>query len=147
MELRGILAARSRQPRRSMLIALLNDIAEGTNSVLERGYLHHVERPHGLPRMDRQARDVLGGRTVYRDGEYAAYRLVIELDGVAHHSGARARAADSVRDLETLAGRDEATVRLTYSQVFGEPCRSARLIGQILQRRGWSGHIRRCSKC
>jgi len=146
-ELRGVLASRPWQPRRSMVAALLEDIAEGTNSVLERGYLHHVERPHGLPRMNRQARDVLGGRTVYRDGEYAAYRLVIELDGVAHHSGARARAADSVRDLETLASRDEVTVRLTYAQVFDDPCRSAELIGQILARRGWPGRVRRCSRC
>ena len=146
-ELLGVVAARGRVRNRVLIEQMLRDLRDGTCSVLERGYLQHVERPHGLPRMDRQAKDILGGRTVYRDGEYAAYKLAIELDGVAYHRGARARAADSIRDLETLAARDEATIRLTHHQVFRESCRSAHLIGQILRRRGWPGHAIRCSTC
>ncbi|HEX7738372.1 MAG TPA: hypothetical protein VF426_01850 [Marmoricola sp.] len=145
--LRKVVDSRPRLRHRAMLSQLLNDLETGSCSVLERGYLHLVERPHGLPRMDRQAKDVLNGRTVYRDGEYAAYNLIVELDGLAHHSSAAARARDSVRDLETLATTDEATVRLTYRQVFDEPCRTARLIAQILQRRGWQASPRRCPKC
>lgn len=146
-ELRRVVDRRRRLARRAMIGALLDDLEAGTCSVLERGYLHHVERPHGLPRMDRQAKDVLDGRAVYRDGEYAAYKLAIELDGLAHHSGAAARARDSIRDLETLAHSDEVTVRLTYHQVFGDPCRSAALVGQVLRRRGWTGKVKRCSRC
>ena len=145
--LRRVLGARARVPRRGMLTDLLRDLEEGTCSVLERGYLHLVERPHGLPKMNRQVRDVLDGRTLYRDGEYAAYGLVIELDGLAHHSGAEARARDSVRDLETLAERGELTVRLTHRQVFREHCRSAALVGKILQRQGWPGRPKRCPLC
>ncbi|HEX7740135.1 MAG TPA: type IV toxin-antitoxin system AbiEi family antitoxin domain-containing protein [Marmoricola sp.] len=146
-QLRDVLDRRGRIRRRSMLSRLLEDLAVGTCSVLERGYLHRVEGPHGLPRMDRQARDVLNGRTIYRDGEYAAYRLVIELDGRVHHTGAAARTRDSTRDLETLADRDEATVRLTYHQVFKDSCRTARLIARILEHRGWTGRTHRCPEC
>lgn len=126
---------------------MLGDLRDGTCSFLERGYLQLVERPHGLPRMNRQAKDVLAGRTIYRDGEYAAYKLAVELDGIAYHRGSRARAADSVRDLETLATRDEVTVRLTPHQVFREGCRSGHLIGRILQGRGWAGRAIRCPAC
>lgn len=146
-QLSGALTRRGHIRHRTLIAGILDDLASGACSVLERGYLDHVERPHALPAMDRQARDVVHGRTVYRDGEYAAYRLVIELDGVAHHTGAAARARDSIRDLETLADRDEATVRLTYRQVFEDGCRCARLIGRILRRRGWTGQLRRCPAC
>ena len=146
-ELLGVVASRTRLRNRTSLEQMLADLRDGTCSFLERGYLHLVERPHGLPRMDRQAKDVLAGRTIYRDGEYATYKLVIELDGIAYHRGSRARASDSIRDLETLAARDEVTIRLTPRQVFREGCRSGHLIGRILRRRGWPGRTTRCPAC
>ena len=45
---------RSRMPDREWLRGVLRDIADGTCSVLEHGYLTRVERPHGLPRGQRQ---------------------------------------------------------------------------------------------
>lgn len=146
-QLRKAMAKRQRMPHRTLILAMLGDLEEGTCSVLERGYLHNVEAPHGLPRMSRQAKDVLAGRTIYRDGEFAEFGLVVELDGIAHHTGSQARGRDSVRDLETLAQSNEATARLTHVQVFREACRTAQLIGRILQRRGWPGTVLRCPRC
>ncbi len=146
-ELRAAIAGRERLRGRAMLLAMLDDLDTGATSVLERGYLSLVERPHGLPRMERQVRDRVGGRTIYRDGEYARFGLVVELDGRAFHGRSGRWASDSVRDLETLAGRGQTTVRLTYHQVFDVPCRTAQLVGRILATRGWAGQIVSCERC
>ncbi|WP_267307587.1 hypothetical protein [Mycobacterium barrassiae] len=45
-----VLAARERVSGRRTLEAMLADVRDGACSVLERGYLHRVERAHGLPR-------------------------------------------------------------------------------------------------
>lgn len=50
------LESRGRLPRRRWLRAVLLDLADGTCSVLEHGYLVRVERPHGLPTATRQKR-------------------------------------------------------------------------------------------
>ena len=146
-QLRNALAARVRVPGRLLLTELLDDLDAGTCSVLERGYLRLVERPHRLPRMNRQVRDVLNGRVIYRDGEFAEYGVVIELDGLAFHNGPRARARDSVRDLETLADTDAISIRISHPQVFQQHCRTAHLIGTILRKRGWPGMPARCPSC
>ena len=57
----------------------------GVHSVLEFRYLRDVERAHGLPKADRQARAVQRSSTVYRDVLYREYRVAVELDGQASH--------------------------------------------------------------
>ena len=52
--IREAMAARARLRRREWLSGVLDDIANGTCSVLEHGYLTRVERAHGLPAGDRQ---------------------------------------------------------------------------------------------
>jgi hypothetical protein len=52
--MRETLAARARHRRRAWLDGVLDDVAHGTCSVLEHGYLTRVERAHGLPVGDRQ---------------------------------------------------------------------------------------------
>lgn len=79
-----VIAARARVPRRRWLMSLLEDIRDGTASVLEHGYLVQVERAHGLPVGTRQkaaAVDLPTQRTVYRDVDYEAFALLVELDG------------------------------------------------------------------
>jgi hypothetical protein len=69
--------ARERVERRAWLEGVLSDIADGTCSTLEHGYLVHVERPHGLPRGGRQVavRARVGG--ALRDVDYAPLPLLI----------------------------------------------------------------------
>ena len=74
--------------RRAWIADVLDDLAHGSWSVLEHGYLVRVERQHGLPVGIRQHRASVGGRSVYRDVDYAPYGVFVELDGsVARNRG------------------------------------------------------------
>ena len=138
------LAARARFPRRTWLAQVLLDVAAGTASVLEHGYLHGVERAHGLPTADRQRADRVAGARIYRDAPYPAHRLAVELDGRLDHSGLSDRDGDLDRDLET-ATTEVRTIRLGWGQVYERPCRTAAAIGRLLQLGGWVGAPTRCS--
>jgi hypothetical protein len=139
------LAARERVARRRFLAGVLADIADGTCSVLEHGYLVRVERAHGLPRGQRQVRDSPRG-PVFRDVEYRRYGLLVELDGRLFHDNAAARDRDLDRDLDAaVAGRH--TVRLGWGQVYDRGCLTAVRIGALLQARGWAGRPRTCPAC
>lgn len=141
------LGHRRRVPDRRLLVELLQDLKAGACSVLEREYLTRVERAHGLPAGERQVADSVAAGSVERDVTYAAYGLVVELDGRAFHDSAAARDADHARDLDAAAVRGLRTVRLTYGQVLGDPCRAAARIGQLLRLGGWEGQVRSCSAC
>jgi hypothetical protein len=139
------LSGRSRVARRSFLEAVIQDVAAGTCSVLEHGYLDRVERPHGLPSAGRQVRDSARG-PVYRDVEYRRQGLVVELNGRLFHDNAVDYDQDLERDLDVaLSGRE--TVRLGWGQVFRRPCRTAVSIGALLQSRGWEGKPVPCPDC
>ena len=134
--LRTALADRPRASRRRWLDRVLADVAEGTCSVLEHGYLNRVERPHGLPRAVRQ-RPAGASRMAYRDAEYDG-GLIVELDGRLFHDSARARDRDMDRDLEAAVdGRD--SIRISWGQVFDRGCLTAGRLGRLLQKRGWRG--------
>jgi hypothetical protein len=134
--------SRQRIRGRRWLRAVLLDIADGTCSVLEHGYLDRVERPHGLPRATRQQRSVSSVGVCYRDAEYAG-QLVVELDGRAYHDTVSARDVDFERDLDAaIEGRS--TVRLSYGQVFGRPCQTAAKLARILRRHGIAVDGRPC---
>lgn len=146
----ALVEALRRRPRmrdRRLLGELLEDLNDGACSVLEREYLRRVERAHGLPAGERQVADSIAGASVERDVTYAAYGLVVELDGRAFHGSAAARDADHARDLDAAVARNLRTVRLTYGQVLGDPCRTAARIGELLRRGGWSGEVAPCSAC
>lgn len=141
------LGHRRRMHDRQLIVELLEDLKSGACSVLEREYLRRVERAHGLPAGERQVADSVAGVSVERDVTYAAYGLVVELDGRAFHGSAAARDADHARDLDAAAVRGLRSVRLTYGQVIGDPCRTATRIGELLRLGGWEGQIRSCPDC
>ncbi|MFB9313938.1 type IV toxin-antitoxin system AbiEi family antitoxin domain-containing protein [Nocardioides plantarum] len=130
-----------------LLLEMLDDLATGACSVLEREYLHAVERAHGLPDGQRQKPATAAGRSAYRDVEYVDLGLIVELDGRAFHDNASARDADAGRDLEAKVAQDATTVRLTYGLVFGSPCWTAGQVAALLQRQGWHGRLARCPRC
>ena len=104
-------------PRRDFLEAVLADVARGTCSVLEHAFLTRVERPHGLPRAERQLRAGTADRHRLPRRRRAANGL-IELDGRLWHDTAEQRDRDFERDLDAaVEGHD--TVRLTWGQVVG----------------------------
>ena len=136
------LDARERIARRDWMHDVLTDVAAGTCSVLEHGYLNRVERPHGLATARRQVRDRAGSGVVYRDVLYAC-GPVVELDGRLFHDTTRQRDKDMDRDLVT-AVRGKDSVRLSYGQVYDRACWTAALVALFLQARGWQGAPRRC---
>ncbi|MER7558867.1 type IV toxin-antitoxin system AbiEi family antitoxin domain-containing protein [Nocardioides sp. NPDC126508] len=130
--------------RRRLIQGLVDDLASGTHSVLEHGYLTKVERPHGLPAGRRQSPRIGSTGNQFRDVEYEAYGLVVELDGALGHDSWRDQARDTDRELDDLAQLGSVTARLRFHQVFGTPCRTAARIGRILTRNGWPGKLHRC---
>ncbi len=139
----GSLESRSRLRRRTWLRGVLTDIADGTCSVLEHGYLHRVERRHGLPRPDRQRAAWADRGPIYRDVDYNEFGLVVELDGRLFHDTAAQRDRDLDRDLDASIDA-RLTVRLGWGQVFDRPCRTAAQLELLLHSRGWSGMARTC---
>ncbi len=141
------LSTRRRVAGRRTVEAMLTDVRDGACSVLERGYLHRVERAHGLPRGERQIGSTATGRSTFQDVRYKRQGVVVELDGRAFHESPRDRDRDALRDLAELSRSDLVTIRVTYGLVFGGACRTALLIGDLLRRRGWTGRPRSCSTC
>lgn len=135
-------ASRTRIPRRDWMRDVLTDIADGTCSVLEHGYLDRVVRPHGLPIGRRQVRTDDGSRVTYRDTEHD-HGLIVELDGRLFHDTATQRDADLERDLDAaVEGKD--TVRLGWGQVFDRSCQTASKVADLHRARGWSGVPHSC---
>lgn len=139
------LTRRTRVHRRALLEELLADLAVGANSVLEREWLR-VEKAHALPVGRRQERFRIAGTRGARDVVYDRYGVIAELDGRGFHDTAAARDADATRDLLAM-GRGSATLRLTYGQVFREPCVTAQRVADVLRQRGWAGEVVSCPDC
>lgn len=135
---------RGRLRRRGLLTELLDDLEQGTHSVLEHGYLVRVVRPHGLPEPTSRQAPVAGeGGREYRDTAHPDLGMSVELDGTLH-DGSEARDDDADRDLDDLA-RGSITPRLRYRQVFATPCRTASRLAVVFRHRGWTGSPRGCT--
>lgn len=136
--LRATLADLPKLPSRRVFWAALDDIANGAHSFLELSYLRQVEQAHNLPTPRRQAAGANRGRRIWRDAEYDAWGVVLELDGRLGHEDAASKAGDRRRDLVAAAG-GKLTIRNGYGDVMDEACDTAALIACVLQARGWSG--------
>jgi hypothetical protein len=132
--------------RRKLIQGLVDDLATGTHSVLEHGYLTKVERAHGLPSGRRQSPRIGASGNQFRDVEYEGYALVVELDGALGHDSWRDQARDADRSLDDLAELGAVTARLRFHQVFDTPCQTAARVGRILTRNGWNGTPQSCGQ-
>ncbi len=139
------LSTRTRVRRRRWLEASLSDLRDGSCSVLESGYLHNVERAHGLPRGTRQAAAIATSGRVYRDVDYEEFGLIVELDGLLFHDGPVQRNRDLARDLDAAAA-GLTTVRLGWEQSYDSACLTAIRIGELLRSRGWTGSPVACGR-
>lgn len=134
------LHSRQRVRHRSIIEEMCGAMGEGIESVLEWRYAERVERRHGLPALERQAR--LGGRERL-DGLYREYGLAIELDGRQFHDAAK----DMSRDNRHVLVHSVETLRYGWFAVTAESCLVAAQVAQALNTRGWGGRIRRCPDC
>jgi hypothetical protein len=141
--LQEALEERDRVPARDWMLALLLDIAKGTQSVLEHGYLSYVERAHGLPHSVRQLRARGSRGAVYRDVSYVEYDTHLELDGRLDHDTVAGKDADLDRDLDAAVSGAR-TARLGWGQVYRRPCVTAAKVARILRAQGWAGRPHAC---
>jgi hypothetical protein len=143
--LRQTLTELPRLRNRRVWAAVLDDVASGANSLLEVRYLRDVERAHGLPTPNRQQVGTSVGRRVWRDGEYPAFGVTLELDGRLGHEWATDRRHDRRRDL-VVAGSGGVTLRHGYADVLEEACETAALVVRVLWSRGWPGQPKACGR-
>ena len=137
--------ARTRLRWRAEIFQAIEDAASGVHSALEYRYLRDVERAHGLPVAERQARALQNGRVIYRDVLYRQYGVAVELDGQASHP-AQQRARDNRRD-NASASQGVFTLRYGWPDVTERPCETAAEVAAVLGLRGWAGPLRRCRRC
>ena len=130
---------------RATLTEICRDVGDGIESPLELRYRNAVERPHGLPVSSRQHVARIGRANYRHDVSYEEFGLVVELDGVAYHRGARSR-RDSLRD-NALITIGLAVLRYGWWDVVARPCFTAGQVAAALQRRGWTGALRLCPTC
>ncbi len=133
---------RPRLRRRREVLTALGDTAAGAHSLLEHRYVRDVERRHGLPAAERQARSGQAGRTVYRDNLYARYQLCVELDGLAAHP-VQQQWTDQHRD-NAAAALGITTLRYGWADVHERPCQTAAEVAAVLRRHGWTAAARPC---
>jgi hypothetical protein len=129
--------------RHRLLLEVLADVAAGAHSPLELRYLRDVERPHRLPKGERQRSR--SGCPEARDVWYEPYRTVVELDGRLGHGG-RGRFRDMRRDNASLVAGD-ATLRYGWEDVDDRACTVAWEVGGVLGDRGWTGQPAVCPRC
>jgi hypothetical protein len=140
--LRAAMTQRTFVPWRRQLTELLTDDLSGLHSLLEYRYVRDVERPHGLPRGQRQVKVRQCGRIQYRDVLYDEFQLAVEVDGqLAHPPETRRR--DAQRDNAAALG-GITTFRYGWLDVTRHPCQVAAEIAALLSRRGYLG-ARPCS--
>lgn len=134
------LKSRPNQPLRGIISETLGLVGAGAESAAEVRYVRDVEQAHGLPSGERQT-PAPGHR--FRDSEYPALRVIVEIDGRLGHSGWTGRQRDGRRDRKAAAG-GKLTVRGGWVDVAVEPCEFADDLAQIFASRGWTGAARPC---
>jgi hypothetical protein len=134
---------RSRCRHRQLLADILGDVAAGAESPLEMRFLHDVERPHGLPRGDRQ--QSRRGMPYASDVGYDDYQVLVELDGRKGHEG-DGLFRDMKRDNQ-FALIEWITLRYGWYDVVHRPCLVAFEIAAALVARGWNSLPTRCFRC
>jgi hypothetical protein len=133
---------RARMRWRPLLQQVVGDVAAGVASPLERHYHRDVERAHGLPRGTINAQVGVRRASRYCDVRYDAFRLRVELEGLAWHPE-DPRWRDARRDnLAALAG--DMVLRYDWRAVVGHPCVTADEVAAVLTSRVWSGRAKAC---
>ena len=143
--LRAALATRKRIRWRALLTEAIADADSGIHFPLERRYARDVERAHGLPTAQRQARRTIGGKTHYKDNWYPDYGICVELNGAAYHPPGQIL-RDQRRDNVNLAVDDARTYRFTLVDLTEKACESAAMVAASLLRHGWQGQPHPCRR-
>jgi hypothetical protein len=136
--------ARKKMRWRRELALTLDDADAGVLSVLEYRYVHRVERPHGLPTAQRQARISQRTGNRYLDNLYREYGICVELDGTAAHPADeqwRDKRRDNSNSLQGIV-----TLRFGSPDLGDRRCETAAAVATLLRRHGWRGSAHPCGR-
>lgn len=140
-ELLRCVQGRRRLAGKQLMLAVLAEVGEGSESPLELRYVRDVERAHELPTGSRQHRS--RQRRDVRDVLYEQYATIVELDGGTH----RLRQPRDMRRDNAALLDGQVSLRYGWPDVAGDPCRVAWQVGAVLADRGWTGLPARCPRC
>lgn len=143
LEVLDALARRTRVRSAALLTELLEEVADGVESPLERRYRRDVERRHGLPAAALQVVEHVAGGWIRADAVYLGLGVRVELDGALAHPGGRTD-ADTWRDNAVVLERGDLTLRYRWRHVALASCATAAQVAAALGSRGWSARPRRC---
>lgn len=118
--LRATTEANPNLAHRSELLRLISLLDLGCRSELELWGYDHVFNGPGMPRVQRNVRVRVGGRSVYLDVYCPRSRVNFELDGAKWHGSRAARERDVRRDA-ALAAIGIMVVRFTHDQLVRTP--------------------------
>jgi hypothetical protein len=131
-------------PHGRLLREVLGDVADGAESPAEVRYVRDVERAHALPTAERQAASDRGRRR-HHDNRYAAYGLIVEVDGRVGHERWEDRVRDGRRD-RSVAVDGTLTTRVFWPDVTVGACETARDLARLLRLGGWQAQARPCRR-
>ena len=143
--LRREIARRARLRWRTWLTEALTDAESGVNSALELRYVRDVQRAHGLPAAQRQAKQHADSKIMRLDNLYVDYQLCVELDGAAYHPPEE-RQKDADRDNANIAATNTRTMRFDWVWATEKRCQAAQLVANALRKNGWEGIPHPCKR-
>ena len=119
-QLRAELSRAARVAGRAALVEILGWFERGAHSPLEVRALRDVFAGPEFAAFERQVEMVLGERRIRADMLHRAARVIVELDGAAHHGDYIATQADHRRDAD-LAAAGFLTVRCGWADIVKRP--------------------------
>lgn len=123
--------------RRSKAIAgAVVEIGGGAEALGELDFAQLCRR-HGLPRPSRQDRLQRPSGVFYTDARFAAYGVVVEIDGIQHLTVAQARQDHRKHNELQLSG--DVVLRVLGAELRCDPEPFMRQLQRALASRGWAG--------
>lgn len=130
------LARVRRDPRLSLLHAVLGHIASGVQSTGEQRFAELCDRRR-LPRPTRQAVQITPSGRTYVDADFDPYGVSVEIDGV-QHLDARAATPDALKQNEAML-RGRIVLRIPVWALETDPDPFLDQLDAALRRGGWPG--------
>ncbi|WP_146928564.1 hypothetical protein [Cellulomonas xylanilytica] len=133
--LAAVLDRVQRDRRRTLLRAVLHDVAGGVHSLNELDFAAHC-RTRGLPEPDRQVVTRSPSGSSYLDVRWRRWRVVVEIDGIGHLEPAR-WIDDSLRHNE-IALTGDTVLRIPSLGLRLDPAPHLDTVERALRQAGWS---------
>jgi very-short-patch-repair endonuclease len=126
-----------RDRRRAFISVVLRDLQHGVRALGELDFAR-LCREHSLPEPDRQVERRGAHGRIYLDVRWAAYRLVVEIDGI-HHAEPVAVVSDALRQNHVVLD-DDTVLRIPLLGLRTQADDFMNQVRRALISRGWRPH-------